>query len=96
MFAAKTPPTGGALHVHTSNLTPGYLRPNGVPYSEHATVKEFFNTFTLPDGNGSWLVVTTVVNDPEYLTTEMLMSTLFKKETSRAKWWKRDAISSAS
>ena len=86
VFAAQTPPTGGALHVHTTNLTSGYLRPNGVPYSEHATVKEFFNTFTLPDGNGSWLVVTTVVNDPEYLSTEMILSTQFKKEASRAKW----------
>jgi hypothetical protein len=86
VFAAQTPPTGGALHVKTTNLTAGYLRPNGVPYSERATVKEFFNTFTLPDGNGSWLVVTTVVNDPEYLSTELILSTQFKKETNRSKW----------
>ena len=72
VFAAQTPATGGSLQVHTTNLTAGYLRPNGVPYSEHATVKEFFSTFTLPDGNGTWLVVTTVVNDPEYLTTDLL------------------------
>ena len=59
---------------------------NGVPYSEHATVKEFFNTFTLPDDNGTWLVVTTVVNDPEYLSTDLLLSTQFKKETGRSGW----------
>jgi len=86
VFAASTPATGGALHVRTTNLTSGYLRPNGVPYSEHATVKEFFNTFTLPDGNGSWLVVTTVVNDPEYLAGDLIISTQFKKETNRSKW----------
>jgi hypothetical protein len=72
--------------VRTTNLTAGYLRPNGVPYSERAIVKEFFNTFTLPDGNGSWLVVTTVVNDPEYLTTDLIMSTQFKKEANGSRW----------
>jgi hypothetical protein len=71
-------------------LTAGYLRANGVPYSDKATVKEFFNTFTLPDGNGTWLIVTTVVNDPEYLTTDLLLSTQFKKETSRAGWNPRE------
>ena len=84
--AAQTPKTGGALHVQTTHLTGGYLRPNGVPYSEHATMKEFFNTFTLPDDNGTWLVVTTVVNDPEYLSTDLLLSTQFKKETGRSGW----------
>ena len=47
VFAANTPRTGGSLRPHTTNLTGGYLRPNGVPYSEQATVKEFFNTFAL-------------------------------------------------
>jgi hypothetical protein len=86
VFAAQTPKTGGSLQVHTTNLTAGYLRANGVPYSDQATVKEFFNTFTLPDGNGTWLVVTTVVNDPVYLSTDLLMSTQFKKEANRSRW----------
>jgi hypothetical protein len=90
VFGANTPSTGGSLQAHTTNLTAGYLRANGVPYSDKATVKEFFNTFTLPDGNGTWLIVTTVVNDPEYLTTDLLLSTQFKKETSRAGWNPRE------
>jgi hypothetical protein len=77
---------GGALHVHTTRMTPGYLRPNGVPYSERATVKEFFNSFTLPGDGGTWLIVTTVVADPVYLTTELVMSSQFKKEAGRAGW----------
>jgi len=85
VFAASTPSTGGSLQAHTTNLTAGYLRPNGVPYSDNATVKEFFNTFTLPEGS-TWLIVTTVVNDPEYLTTDLLMSTHFKKEAGRSGW----------
>ncbi len=66
-------------------MTAGYLRPNGVPYSEKATVKEFFNMFTSPEA-GTWLIVTTVVTDPEYLTTDLIMSTQFKKETGRSRW----------
>jgi hypothetical protein len=77
---------GGTLEVQTTRMAPGYLRPNGVPYSEHAVMKEFFNTFTLPGEGGSWLIVTTVVEDPEYLSTDLVMSTQFKKETSRAGW----------
>jgi hypothetical protein len=86
VFGGGTPPDGGALHVRTTDLTPGYLRPNGVPYSERATIKEFFNSFTLPGDAGTWLIVTTIVNDPVYLTTDLVMSSQFKKEASRAGW----------
>jgi hypothetical protein len=65
VFGQRTPPEGGSLVVRTSHLTGGYLRPNGVPFSERTTVKEFFNTFTLPGDAGTWLVVTTVGTDPE-------------------------------
>ena len=76
---------GGSLEVVTTNLRAGYLRPNGVPYSERAVVKEFFDSFTLPD-DGMWLIVTTVVNDPEYLTQEFVISSQFKKEPDVSKW----------
>jgi hypothetical protein len=77
--------TGGSLEVVTTNLRAGYLRPNGVPYSERAVVKEFFDTFTLAE-DGTWLIVTTVVNDPEYLTQEFVISSQFKKETDTSGW----------
>jgi hypothetical protein len=76
---------GGSLEVVTTNLTDGYLRPNGVPYSERAVVKEFFDSFTLPE-DGTWLIVTTVVQDPEYLTQEFVISSQFRKETDLSKW----------
>jgi hypothetical protein len=69
----------------TTILTAGYLRPNGVPYSERAVVKEFFDSFTLPQ-DGTWLIVTTVVQDPEYLTQEFVISSQFRKETELSKW----------
>jgi hypothetical protein len=77
---------GGSLEVVTTNLTAGYLRPNGVPYSERAVVKEFFDSFTLPENGGTWLIVTTVVDDPTYLTQEFVISSQFKKESNASKW----------
>ena len=63
IFAQGAPTPGGSLEVVTTNLQAGYLRPNGVPYSDRAVVKEFFDSFTLAD-DGTWLIVTTVVSDP--------------------------------
>jgi hypothetical protein len=86
VFGQRTPPEHGSLVVNTTQLAGGYLRPNGVPFSERATVTEFFNTFQFPGDAGTWLIVTAIVADPEYLTTELIMSSQFKKETSRAGW----------
>jgi hypothetical protein len=86
VFGARTPADGGSLVVRTTALSGGYLRANGVPYSAQAMVKEFFTTFTLPGDGGTWLVVTMIVDDPQYLTTELVVSSQFKKETSRAGW----------
>jgi hypothetical protein len=86
VFGQRTPAEHGSLVVDTTLLAGGYLRPNGVPFSERATVREYFNTFTLPGDAGTWLVVSTVVDDPEYLTTQLVLSSQFKKETSRGAW----------
>ena len=86
MFGGGSEAMGGTLHVRTTNMASGYLRPNGVPYSERAIMEEYFHTFMLPGDGGTWLIVTTVVDDPEYLTTKLIMSTQFKKETSRSGW----------
>ena len=78
-------PKFGNLRVTTTNLTAGWLRKNGVPYSENATVTEYFDRFKAPN-NDEWLVVTTVVSDPKYLTQEFVTSSHFKKEANGAKW----------
>ena len=86
LFGGGSDAMGGKLRVRTTNLAPGYLRPNGVPYSGNAVMTEYFNTFTLPGESGTWLIVTTIVADPEYLATELIMSTQFKKETNQSGW----------
>jgi len=74
-----------SLKVATTNLRSGYLRKNGVPYSENAAVTEYFEIVPLP-GGGQMLLVTTVVDDPQYLQLPFIISSQFKKEADGAKW----------
>jgi hypothetical protein len=86
---------GGSLRVVTSNLRSGYLRKNGVPYGERATVTEHFDVAPLADRGagapgvadaGRLLLVTTIVEDPEYLTGPYVVSPHFKKERDGSRW----------
>jgi len=77
--------TGGYLEVKTSNLLPGWLRRNGVPYSEDAAVTEYFARFAAPNGD-EWLMVTTIVDDPRYLTQRFIVSNHFRREAEGGKW----------
>ena len=78
------PGRGGALHVVTTHMRPGYLRKNGVPYSGDAVLTEYYNRF---DRNGvSYLIVTSIVDDPKYLNLWFNTSEEFKREPDASKW----------
>jgi hypothetical protein len=53
---------GDMLKVTTTHLKEGWVRRNGLPRSEHATLTEFFIR------HGDYLTLVTVVKDPVYLT----------------------------
>jgi hypothetical protein len=74
----------GALKVVTTNLRAGYLRRNGVPYSEDAVVTEYFDRLRAYDTD--WLTVLTIVEDPRYLNQPFITSTHFKREPDASKW----------
>jgi hypothetical protein len=79
------PAKGGSLRVVTTNLRPGYLRRNGVPYSGNARVTEYFNRVNESNGD-SWLIVTTMVEDPQYLNARFVTSSHFKKIPDDSPW----------
>jgi len=87
-FEGASPPAApvarGSLKVVTTNLRPGYLRKNGVPYSEQAVVTEYYDRFEL--FSNDYLQVVTVVTDPLYLTTPFVVSNQFKREPDDSKW----------
>jgi hypothetical protein len=76
---------GGDLAVVTTDLAPGWLRRNGVPYSSRTRLIEHFMTFQDPTGK-DWFTVTTEVLDPEYLNTPFYVSAEFQKESDASKW----------
>ena len=78
-------PRGGSLRVVTTNMRPGYLRKNGIPYSANARLTEYINRTTEPNGD-SWLVLTTVVEDPQNLTSRFVTSSHFKKVPDGSAW----------
>jgi hypothetical protein len=75
----------GTLKVVTTQLLPGYLRKNGVPVSAGAVVTEYFDRSTTQNGD-EWLVVSTVVEDPQYLARPFATSTHLKRERDPAGW----------
>ena len=76
---------GGSLTVTTTRMRSGYLRKNGVPYGENAVLTEYYNTFKEPNGD-QWLIITTIVEDPQHLTQPFSTSTHFKKQADRTGW----------
>jgi hypothetical protein len=63
----------------------GYLRKNGVPYSEDANLAEYYDLVKEHDGS-QWMVVTVVVTDPKYLTQPFVVSSQFKKQADATGW----------
>ena len=78
-------PRDGQLKVVTTRLRPGYLRKNGVPYSGNAMLTEYFVVLTDDDGT-QYLAVTTMLEDPQYLTLPWVRTSQFKKQSNAAGW----------
>jgi hypothetical protein len=79
------PPAGGTLKVATSGVRAGYLRKNGYPYSDKTTVTEYYDQTKEANGD-TWVIITTIVNDPVYLNQEFITSTHFKKQADATGW----------
>lgn len=83
---AQAPPAlSGALKVVTTRMRPGYMRRNGVPYSDQAVLTEFIDRVDEPNGD-SWLIVTSSLADPVNLTQPYMVTTHFKREPDGSKW----------
>jgi hypothetical protein len=72
------------LKVVTTKLAPGYLRRNGVPYSESTVLTEYFDFHT--DFGDEWITVTSIVTDPTYLSDDFITSSSFKRSQDGSSW----------
>jgi hypothetical protein len=82
--AAQWQPQGN-LKVVTTQMRAGYLRKNGVPYSENAVLTEYYERATAPNKD-ELLIITTIVDDPQYLNSPFVTSTHFRKLPDAAGW----------
>jgi hypothetical protein len=76
---------GGSLKVVTTHLRPGYLRKNGVPYGANTVLTEYFDVTTEPNGWQS-ILLTSIIEDPEYLNQSVLLNTNFRKLPDASLW----------
>jgi hypothetical protein len=83
--APPNTPRRGSLKVVTTNLKPGYLRKNGVPYSENATLTEYLDVVRTRGGD-TLLMVTAVVDDSKYLRQPFIVTSQFKKQADAKGW----------
>jgi hypothetical protein len=77
-------PRFGYLKVVTTRLRPGYLRRNGVPYGGNAVFTEHWDV--MRRANDTFLVITSIVEDAQYLQIPWVTSLSFKKEADGSKW----------
>jgi hypothetical protein len=76
----------GALKVVTTNMREGYLRKNGVPYSENAVITEYVDRLGPEPDGAVYLLIRTQVDDPKYLQQTFVTSTHFRLEPDGSKW----------
>ena len=77
-------PIKASLKVVTDHLRPGYLRKNGVPYSEQTLLREYFST--VEQSGNEYLTVLSIVHDPVYLNGDFVTSSQFRKEADDSNW----------
>jgi hypothetical protein len=78
-------PRSGQLKVVTTNVVPGYYFKHGIPYSGRTSMTEYFARLNDEDGQ-SYLAITTIVEDPQYLTQPFFRTLQFKLEPNGSKW----------
>ena len=74
------------MKVVTTSFREGYLRKNGVPYSENASITEYIHRLPQHPNGENWLLVVTIVDDPKYLTQPFYTSTSFRLEPNDTKF----------
>lgn len=79
------PVVNGSLEVVTSQMAAGYLRKNGVPYSDQARLTEYYE-MVKEDNGDEYLIIISQLEDPVYLDQPVLTSTNFKREKDGKKW----------
>lgn len=80
----RSGPPMGSIKAVTTNLRAGYLRKNGLPYSEHTRLTEYFSRVSA--FGRDYLTVLSIVHDPTNLSSDFVTSSQFEREPDGARW----------
>ncbi len=78
-------PSFGSIEVVTDRMLPGLLRKNGIPYGSGAKMTEYWEVDSDADGV-QWLIITTELEDPDYLRGTYIFNSIFRKEADGSGW----------
>jgi len=73
----------GSLKVVTNRMKPGYATRNGVPFSNNATLTEYYDLVKEKSGV-EYLILTSSLDDSTYMSQPMWTATHFKKQADSA------------
>jgi len=76
----------GALKITTGNMLAGLLRKNGVAYSEHSDLTEYWDVQQDPVSKKEYLIVTASLRDPDLLNANYNYVATFERESAGSKW----------
>jgi hypothetical protein len=83
------PALSGGLSVVTTDMRPGYMRRNGVPYTADAVYTEAFDVVPGARPGNEWLIVTSQLTDPVYLAQPYMLSSHFRREADDSRFQPR-------
>jgi hypothetical protein len=83
--AGTGPQHYGSLRVDTTDMLPGLLRKNGVPYGADTKMSEYWDLRAISPTQ-QWITVSTKVEDPQYLFQPYVYDSIFQKEPDGSKW----------
>jgi hypothetical protein len=76
----------GAIKVVTTNMKEGYVRKNGVPYSESAVITEYIDRLGPEPDGAVYLLIRMQIDDPKYFAQAFVTSTHYRLEPNGSKW----------
>jgi hypothetical protein len=76
----------GSLKITTTNMLAGLVRKNGIAYSEHSDLLEYWDVQQDPVTKKDYLIVTGSLHDPDLMIANYNYVATFERDSDRAKW----------
>jgi hypothetical protein len=76
----------GSLKITTTSMLAGLIRKNGIAYSEHSDLLEYWDVQQDPVSKKEYLIVSGSLHDPDLMIAKYNYVATFERESDRSKW----------